>query len=54
MNTEKPFNPCIIKCQHESDGIMYNLDPPNELKNKCKKCGEFYPLFCIPDPIENE
>jgi hypothetical protein len=26
-------------CNHESDGLIYNSNPP---QNKCKKCGEFY------------
>jgi hypothetical protein len=27
------------KCDHESDGLIYTSNPP---QNKCKKCGEFY------------
>ena len=27
------------KCDHESDGMCYTSNPP---QNKCKKCGEFY------------
>jgi len=26
-------------CKHESDGLIYTSNPP---QNKCKKCGEFY------------
>lgn len=27
------------KCEHESDGMIYCSNPP---QNKCTKCGEFY------------
>ncbi len=32
---------CVIVdgCEHESDGLVYCSNPP---QNKCKKCGEFY------------
>ena len=26
-------------CKHESDGLRYTSNPP---QNKCKKCGKFY------------
>jgi len=35
------FKECSIHnlCEHESDGMIYTSNPP---QNKCKKCGEFY------------
>lgn len=27
------------KCSHESDGLIYTSNPP---QNKCKLCGQFY------------
>jgi hypothetical protein len=27
------------QCRHESDGMIYTSNPP---QNKCKKCGAFY------------
>lgn len=33
------FSIDINRCQHESDGLIYTSNPP---QNKCKKCGEFY------------
>ncbi len=29
----------VDRCQHESDGIIYTSNPP---QNKCVKCGELY------------
>lgn len=29
----------VEECQHESDGMIYTSNPP---QNKCNKCGEFY------------
>ncbi len=41
MDVKKKVH-CMIDnyhCDHESDGLIYTSNPP---QNKCKKCGEFY------------
>lgn len=46
LTDQKFWNVCdkcnqyfIRKCEHESDGLSYMTNPP---QNKCLKCGEFY------------